>query len=145
MHLVVSGTKDAIMMVEAGADEVPDDVMLQAILFAHTEIKKVVEFIEGIVAEVGKEKLDIELHCVNEDIDKAVRDFATDKMSAAVKTVEKMERQEKMDLVKEETLGHLVVFHTLYIRKYCYFTILFDKTHSYTCNHIFYRYTGIKK
>jgi polyribonucleotide nucleotidyltransferase len=106
MHLVVSGTKDAIMMVEAGADEVPDDVMLQAILFAHTEIKKVVEFIEGIVAEVGKEKLDIELHCVNEDIDKAVRDFATDKMSAAVKTVEKMERQEKMDLVKEETLGH---------------------------------------
>ncbi|WP_027701704.1 polyribonucleotide nucleotidyltransferase [Metaclostridioides mangenotii] len=106
MHLVVSGTKDAVMMVEAGADEVPDDVMLQAILFAHTEIKKVVEFIEGIVAEVGKEKLDIELHCVNEDIDKAVRDFATDKMSAAVKTVEKMERQEKMDLVKEETLGH---------------------------------------
>lgn len=106
MHLVVSGTKDAIMMVEAGADEVPDDVMLQAILFAHTEIKKVVEFIEGIVAEVGKEKLDIELHCVNENIDKAVRDFATDKMSAAVKTVEKMERQEKMDLVKEETLGH---------------------------------------
>ncbi|WP_315165814.1 polyribonucleotide nucleotidyltransferase [Metaclostridioides mangenotii] len=106
MHLVVSGTKDAIMMVEAGADEVPDDVMLQAILFAHTQIKKVVEFIEGIVAEVGKEKLDIELHCVNEDIDKAVRDFATDKMSSAVKTVEKMERQEKMDLVKEETLGH---------------------------------------
>jgi polyribonucleotide nucleotidyltransferase len=106
MHLVVSGTKDAVMMVEAGADEVPDDVMLQAILFAHTEIKKVVEFIEGIVAEVGKEKLDIELHCVNEDIDKAVRDFATDKMSAAVKTVEKMERQEKMDLVKEETLGN---------------------------------------
>jgi len=106
MHLVVSGTKDAVMMVEAGADEVPDDVMLQAILFAHTEIKNVVEFIEGIVAEVGKEKLDIELHCVNEDIDKAVRDFATDKMSAAVKTVEKMERQEKMDLVKEETLGH---------------------------------------
>ncbi|MBS5786335.1 MAG: polyribonucleotide nucleotidyltransferase [Clostridioides difficile] len=106
LHLVVSGTKDAIMMVEAGADEVPDDVMLEAILFAHTEIKKVVEFIEGIVKEVGKEKLDIELHCVNEDIDKLVRNFATDKMSSAVKTVEKMERQENMDLVKEETLGH---------------------------------------
>lgn len=55
MHLVVSGTKEAIMMVEAGADEVPDEVMLDAILFAHQEIK-IVEFIEGIVAEVGKEK-----------------------------------------------------------------------------------------
>lgn len=106
MHLVVSGTKEAIMMVEAGADEVPDDVMLEAILFAHEEIKKVVAFIEEIVAEVGKEKLDIELHKVNEDLEKLVRNFATEKMSAAVKTVEKMERQENMDSVKEETLGH---------------------------------------
>lgn len=106
MHLVVSGTKEAIMMVEAGADEVPDDVMLEAILFAHEEIKKVVAFIDEIVAEVGKEKLDIELHKVNEDLEKLVRNFATEKMSAAVKTVEKMERQENMDSVKEETLGH---------------------------------------
>ena len=58
LHLVVSGTKDAIMMVEAGAEEIPDELMLEAILFAHEEIKKVVEFVEMIVAEVGKEKIE---------------------------------------------------------------------------------------
>jgi len=61
LHLVVSGTKDAVMMVEAGAKEVPEDVMLEAIMFAHDNIKKIVAFIEEIVAKVGKEKKRI--HC----------------------------------------------------------------------------------
>lgn len=106
MHLVVSGTKEAIMMVEAGADEVPDDIMLDAILFAHQEIKKVVEFIDGIVAEVGKEKIVVELYHAGEEITQLVREFATAKMKDAVQTFEKLERMEKMDRVKEETLAH---------------------------------------
>lgn len=106
LHLVVSGTKDAIMMVEAGAEEIPDELMLEAILFAHEEIKKVVEFVEMIVAEVGKEKIEVTLYKIDEDVEKAVREFATDKMKEAVKTVEKLERMEKMDEVKEETFTH---------------------------------------
>ncbi|WP_250672828.1 polyribonucleotide nucleotidyltransferase [Paraclostridium ghonii] len=106
LHLVVSGTKDAIMMVEAGAEEIPDELMLEAILFAHEEIKKVVEFIETIVAEVGKEKIEVTLFEINADVEKDVRDFATDKMREAVKTVEKLERMEKMDAVKEETFDN---------------------------------------
>ncbi|MDB8804360.1 polyribonucleotide nucleotidyltransferase [Romboutsia sp. 1001216sp1] len=106
MHLVVSGTKDAIMMVEAGAEEIPDEIMLEAILFAHEEIKKIVEFIEQIVAEVGKEKMEVVLHQVDEDIEKAVREFASEKMAEAIKTFEKLERMEKMDAVKAETFEH---------------------------------------
>ncbi|CEN76070.1 polynucleotide phosphorylase/polyadenylase [[Clostridium] sordellii] len=106
LHLVVSGTKDAIMMVEAGAEEIPDELMLEAILFAHEEIKKVVEFVEMIVAEVGKEKIEVTLYKIDEDVEKSVREFATDKMKEAVKTVEKLERMEKMDAVKEETFTH---------------------------------------
>ena len=106
LHLVVSGTKEAIMMVEAGAEEIPDELMLEAILFAHEEIKKVVEFIDTIVSEVGKEKIEVNLYQIDEDIEKSVREFATDKMKEAVKTIEKLERMEKMDAVKAETFEH---------------------------------------
>jgi len=103
LHLVVSGTKDAIMMVEAGGEEIPDTLMLEAILFAHEEIKKVVAFIEDITEQVGKEKMEVVLFKADEEIEKAVREFATDKMKEAVKTIEKLERMEKMDAVKAET------------------------------------------
>ena len=106
LHLVVSGTKEAIMMVEAGAEEIPDALMLEAILFAHEEIKKVVAFIETIVAEVGKEKIEVKLHQIDEDVEKAVREFATADMKEAVKTIEKLQRMEKMDAVKEATFTH---------------------------------------
>ena len=106
MHLVVSGTKDAIMMVEAGANEVPESVMLDAILYAHEEIKKIVEFIEEIVKEVGKPKKDVTLYKVPEEIDEAVRAFATSKMEIAIQTADKMERLEKMDAVEVETKEH---------------------------------------
>ena len=94
------------MMVEAGGEEIPESLMLEAILFAHEEIKKIVAFIEEITAAVGKEKMEVELHKVDEEVETAVRNFATDKMKEAVRTVEKLERQEKMDAVREETLSH---------------------------------------
>lgn len=106
MHLVVSGTKDAIMMVEAGANEVPEETILDAIMFAHEEIKKIVEFIEAIVAEVGKPKMQIELYKVPEDIDAAVRAYAEGKMREAIQTYDKMERLENMDAVEAETKEH---------------------------------------
>lgn len=106
MHLVVSGTKEAIMMVEAGAQEVPEETILDAIMFAHEEIKKIVEFIEAIVAEVGKPKMEIELYKVPEDIETAVREYAEDKMRVAIQTYDKMERLDNMDAVEAETREH---------------------------------------
>ena len=106
MYLVVSGTKDAIMMVEAGANEIAEDKMLEAILFAHEEIKKIVTFIEGIVAEVGKEKDDVKLFLPAEEIAEAVKAFAYDKMKAAIMTFDKQERMDNKEAVKAETLEH---------------------------------------
>ena len=106
LHLVVSGTKDAIMMVEAGANEVDESVVLDAILFAHEEIKKIVEFIENIVAEVGHEKAEIELHLPEEELVEKVNSFAREMIKEAVKVPEKMERTERLDKVSEETLLH---------------------------------------
>lgn len=105
LHLVVSGTKEAVMMVEAGADEVPESLMLEAILKAHEEIKKIVEFIEQIQAEVGKEKMEFEETKPNSEIEAKVREIATEGMKEAVRVVEKLERQEAMDAVKEQTIN----------------------------------------
>lgn len=103
LHLVVSGTKDAIMMVEAGANEIPEETVLDAIMFAHEEIKEIIEFIDEVVAEVGKPKMEVELYKVPEEIEADVREYAEGKMREAVHTVEKMERLENMDAVEIET------------------------------------------
>ena len=103
MSLIVSGTKDAIMMVEAGANEVSEEAILEGILFAHEEIKALVEFIEDIVAEVGVPKREVKLYKVPEDIDVAVREYATDKMLEAIKTYDKQERMDNMDAVESQT------------------------------------------
>ncbi|MEG0050675.1 MAG: polyribonucleotide nucleotidyltransferase [Terrisporobacter sp.] len=105
LHLVVSGTKEAVMMVEAGAEEVPEQIMLEAILKAHEEIKKIAEFIENIQAEVGKEKMEFVEKKPNSEIEAKVRGIATEGMKAAVKVIEKMERQQAMDAVKEQTIN----------------------------------------
>ena len=106
INLTVAGTKDAIMMVEAGADEVPEEVMLDAIFFGHEEIKKLVEFIDEIVAEVGKPKKELVLKQIPEDIDAAVRAYATGRMQEAIHTFDKLERLDNMDVVEVETKEH---------------------------------------
>ncbi|MGI6735702.1 MAG: polyribonucleotide nucleotidyltransferase [Anaerovoracaceae bacterium] len=106
LDLTVAGTKDAIMMVEAGAKIVPEETILDAILFGHEEIKKIVAFIEEIVAEVGKPKMEVELAKVPEDLEAAVRDYAEGRMREAVQTVEKQERLDNMDAVEVETQEH---------------------------------------
>lgn len=106
MHLVVSGTKEAIMMVEAGCNEVPEDVILDAIMFAHEEIKEIIKFIEEVVAEVGKPKMEVNLYKVPEEIDMAVRAYAESKMREAIQTYDKQERLANMDAVEAETKEH---------------------------------------
>lgn len=106
MYLVVSGTKDAIMMVEAGANEISEEAMLKAILFAHEEIKKVVSFVEDIASKVGKEKDEYLVFAAPEEIEEAVVAYAKDKMKTAILTKDKLERMENMDKVKQETLAY---------------------------------------
>jgi polyribonucleotide nucleotidyltransferase len=99
LHLTVSGTKDAIMMVEAASKEVSEDVMLHGILFAHEEIKKIVAFIEAITAEVGLEKMTFPVAKPAEEVEADVRAFATEKFNEAIRTVDKLERQNNIDQV----------------------------------------------
>jgi len=106
LDLVVSGTKDAVMMIEAGANEVTEAQMLEAILFAHEEIKNIVLFIEEIVDEVGKDKQEVILIEANTDFDAEVREYATSKVSDAIRTKEKLERNQRIELAKEETLNY---------------------------------------
>lgn len=106
MHLVVSGTKDAIMMVEASAFELSEEIMLEGILFAHEEIKNIIEFIDQIVLEVGKEKIKPVLYEVDKDIEEAVKAYAVSNMKNAIKTFDKLERLENMDRVEKDTLEH---------------------------------------
>ncbi len=103
IDLKVSGTKDAIMMVEAGANEVPEEVILDGIMFAHEEIKKIVTFIEQITAEVGKPKRELPAHEIPQELENAVRDYETAAMREAIQIHDKTERQEKMDALEAET------------------------------------------
>lgn len=106
LHLVVAGTKDGINMVEAGAHEVPEEVMLEAIMFGHEEIKKICQFQEEMAREIGKPKMEVVLYEVDAEIDRVVRDYATDKLIAAIQTVDKQERQAAIDAVNQETIEH---------------------------------------
>lgn len=106
LHLSLSGTKDAIMMVEAGADIVTEKEMLGAIMFGHEEIKKIVAFIESIVAEVGKPKVEIELEQIPADIDAAVREYADKKMDYVLESFDRTERERREDALNEDVLAH---------------------------------------
>ena len=107
LHLTVSGTKDAVLMVEAGAKEVSEELMLKAILFGHEEIKKLVAFIENIQQEIGKEKAAVDLVTTGDDVKAAVREYAYDKCVWVFETFDRQERQAREAQVKEETLAAL--------------------------------------
>lgn len=106
INLTVCGTEEAIMMVEAGAKEVPEDEMLDAIMFGHEEIKNICRFIKEIVAEVGKEKQEYKVFKAGEDVDAAVRAYSTEKMIDAIKTFDKLERLANMEVVEKDALEH---------------------------------------
>ena len=107
IHLNLAGTKDAILMIEAGANEVTNDEMVGAIVFGHEEIKKICVYIEDtIVPAVGKAKKEIELYHIPEELDKEVRAYASEKLDWALDTFDRSERQARQDAVDAETLEH---------------------------------------
>ncbi len=106
MHVYVSGTADAIMMVEAGADEVSEEVMLGGILYAHEEIKKQVAFINEIVKEVGKPKKNMDLYHVPAEIEQAAREYASPLIDEALTETDRQARQAKQDDVDVKVLEH---------------------------------------
>ena len=106
LSMYVAGTEEAIMMVEAGAQEIPEADMLDAIMFGHEEIQKICRFIKDIVAEVGKPKMQIEFYKPADEINQAVREYATSKMHDAILTYDKQERLDNMDKVDAETFEH---------------------------------------
>ena len=112
MHVVVSGTKDAIMMVEAEADEVPEETMLEAILFGHEVIKTIVATIEQFTAVAGKEKMDVQLHAVDPEVNAEVRAFAQERLVEAIRIPEKHARQDAIDVINAEAVAH---FEELYV------------------------------
>lgn len=102
MYVTLAGTKEKITMIEAGAKEVPDDIMLDAIKKGHAEIKKVVDFINSIVAEVGKAKFEYKSSEVPQELFSAVKELAYAKMREAVLAVDKTIRDNKISQLTEE-------------------------------------------
>ncbi|EIM5597828.1 polyribonucleotide nucleotidyltransferase [Listeria monocytogenes] len=104
ISLTVAGTYDAINMVEAGAKEVSEEAMLEAIMFGHEEIKRLCEFQQQIIAAVGKEKREIELFVSDPELEAEVKAASEGKMKTAIKTEEKKAREAAIEEVKEEIL-----------------------------------------
>lgn len=109
IFVVVAGTKDAIMMVEAEGNEVSEEVMLEAIMFGHDEIKNIVAKIEELQAVAGKPKMAVKLHSVDAQANEEVRAFASKGLQEAIKIAEKHARQEAIDAVNSETIAHFEV------------------------------------
>ncbi|MBE4908682.1 polyribonucleotide nucleotidyltransferase [Cytobacillus suaedae] len=105
IHLVVAGTKDAINMVEARADEVPEEVMLEAIMFGHEEIKKLIAFQEKIMEAVGVEKREIQLYEVDKNLEQSVRELAEKDINSAVQVHEKHAREDAISEVKAAVIA----------------------------------------
>mgnify|MGYP002525688179 FL=1 len=105
--LTVAGTKDAINMVEAGCHEVSEEDMVEALMFGHGAIKKLIAFEEEIVKAVGKEKIAVELASFDEELERKVRDFASPKMKEAIQIKEKLEKYAAIDKVKEDTIVYI--------------------------------------
>ncbi len=109
LHLTVAGTRDAVMMVEAGAEELTEAEMLRAILFAHEEIKKIVAFIDEIAAEAGKPKREIEVYKPDEELSEKVREYAFKSMEWALDTFDRKEREQRTEKVKEDTIAQFEI------------------------------------
>lgn len=111
LDLTVSATPEKVCMIEAGADQVPDEKMLEAIKLAHKEIKKLCEFIATIKAEVGKEKAEYKHFVIPEDLENFIKDIGTEKLKEAVQTLTKKDRDERVAKANEYIINQ-------YIEKY---------------------------
>lgn len=112
LTLTVAGTKDAICMVEAGAKEVSEKVMLDALMFGHEHIKTLCEFQEEIISQIGKEKVEVELAHIDEEIDKSVREYATKDMLEAIQIKDKIEKYDRIEEVKNQTIENFTEIYS---------------------------------
>ena len=104
LDLTVAGTKDAINMVEAGAKQVSEDVMLDALMFGHAAVKELIEFQEKIIEEIGSPKMEYETLTPEDELVKRIRELITDKMDRALRIKEKLEKYAAIDAIKEEMI-----------------------------------------
>lgn len=102
LELTVAGTKDAINMVESSAKQVPEDIMLEALMFGHNAIKELIKFQEEIIAEIGVEKMEYETLVPEEAMVNRIKDLATEKMDKALRIKDKLEKYAAIDAVREE-------------------------------------------
>ena len=102
IDLTVAGTKDAINMVEAGAKEVSEDEMLEALMFGHEAIKELVAFEDEIVAQIGEEKMEYEVLQIPEEVKVRVKELATKRLDQALRIKDKLEKYAAIDQIKEE-------------------------------------------
>ncbi|MDD3241665.1 MAG: polyribonucleotide nucleotidyltransferase [Bacilli bacterium] len=109
IELTVAGTKEAINMVEAGAKEVSEELMLEALLFGHEAIKELVEFQEKIIKEVGLTKMDYQVLDISEDLKKDIRELAEEKLNHAMRIKEKLEKYEAIANVKQQVVEKYIL------------------------------------
>ena len=107
MLVTVAGTKQKVVMIEAGANEVEESVMLEGIKFAHKHIIELCDFISGIQAEIGKEKFEYESHDVDHDLYDAIKDMAFEKLQYALDTDDKNVRDERIGVITDEIIPAL--------------------------------------
>lgn len=106
INLSVAGTKDAINMVEAGASEVSEELMIDALMFGHEAIRELVSFQEEIVKEVGREKIEVVLKSIPQELVLEVQNHIGNDMLDAIKIKDKLEKYAKIDEIKENTIKY---------------------------------------
>ncbi|HHW18435.1 MAG TPA: polyribonucleotide nucleotidyltransferase [Firmicutes bacterium] len=107
LRLTVAGTKEAVLMVEAGANQVPEDTMVEAIMAGHEVIKELVAFQERIVAEIGKPKMEAVIFAPGEDVVARVRELATPRIREAIRVEEKLSRESAIDEILQEVFAEM--------------------------------------
>mgnify|MGYP000588101088 CR=1 FL=1 len=126
LQLNLSGTKEAILMVEAGANELTEEEMIGAILFGHEEIKKIVAWIEDIQKQIGKEKFAANLYAPQADITEAVKAYADEKMDKVLENFDRQDREKAEEELDEDVYSHFEeqfpdgkrdIFETMYAMK----------------------------
>lgn len=108
LNLTIAGSHDAVMMVEAGANELPEDVILESILFGHKEIQRIVEFQQQIVAACGKAKRNIKLFQPAAELVEGITEYASARLDTAVRNPDKLERDENIAAVNADTMEHFL-------------------------------------
>ena len=104
LDLTVAGTKDAINMVESSAKEVPEEVMLEALMFGHKAVKELIAFEEKIIAEIGEEKMEYEMLTIEDEMKERITSLISKKMDKALRIKDKLKKYDAIDKIKEETV-----------------------------------------